>query len=78
MSDDAVNRDFSVIDDAPLRQAEIKEFRLLLERDRARRRLAQKLRRYAVWVTFGMTSLAAGNQMGVFDLIAGIIVRWRH
>jgi len=78
MSDDAVNRDFSVIDDAPLREVEIRQIRLLLEQDRARRRLVQKMRRYAVWVTFGLSSLAAGNQLGVLDFIAGLIVRWRH
>jgi hypothetical protein len=78
MSDDAVNRDFEAIDDAPLREPEIKQLRLLLEQDRARRRFVQKLRRYSGWVTFGLASLVAGNQIGFLDWLAGLIIRWRH
>lgn len=78
MSDDAVNRDFDTIDGSGLREVEIKQLRLLLERDRARRRYAQKLRYYVGWLSLGATTLVAGNQLGLLDWIAGLIVRWRQ
>ena len=78
MSDgDGGGRDFDAIDDAPLRDVEIKELRLLLEEDRARRRFVRKLKFWGWGLTTGATALVAGKQIGFLDWIAGLIIRGR-
>ena len=77
-ADEEAALDFAAIDDSPLREIEIKHVRLLLERERARRRYVRKMRRYAFWLGVGTPTLLALQQFGIVDLIAGLIVRWRH
>ena len=76
MADD--NRELDSIDDAPLRDVEIQELRLLLEQERARRRLSRKMKYWLTWISLGGTTLVAGNQLGVLDMIAGMFVKGRH
>ena len=78
MNDGGPDRDFEIIDDSPPRPDEMREFRLLLEQNRARRRFAAKMKRWVTWLTLGLSGLAAGSQLGLIDWVAGFFVHWRH
>lgn len=69
--------DLEEIDGGPLREPENRALRLLLEKERARERLAQRIR-FWVPVGAGMTVvIGAASQVGFIDWLAGILIRMK-
>jgi len=70
--------DYEQIDNSPLRADENRALRLLLEKDRARQRWCRKMRFYLGGGAIGLGAIEAGHQLGLFDFLAGVIVRLRN
>lgn len=70
--------DIEEIDGGPLRAAENRALRLLLEKERARERLVRKIKFWIPLMTAGTTGIVAAHQSGFIDWLAGLIVRMKQ
>lgn len=70
--------DYEEIDGAPMREAENRAIRLLLEKERARERLVRRLKFWTPIMATGTTGFVAAQQAGLIDWLAGILVRMKH
>ena len=66
------------MDGSELRESERKAFRLLLEKERARERLVQKIKFWVPLMTAGTTGVVAAHQSGFIDWIAGMLIRMKQ
>jgi hypothetical protein len=66
--------DLEEMDGGPLREAENRAIRLLLEKDRARERLAQRIRFWVPVMAAGFAGAAAASKVGFIDWLAGVLL----